>query len=276
MVETQNPELSIKEQCTLLGMARSSYYYEAAEESEENLAIMRRIDELYTDNPTWGSRKMRDKLRGEGFKVNRKRIQRLSRKMGIQTIFPKRNLSKRNHEHSIFPYLLRGVQILEPNHVWSTDITYIRLSHGWVYLVAIIDWYSKAILAWKLSNTMDRFFCMDVLREAIERFGTPAIFNTDQGAQFTNPDFIGILKAAGIKISMNGKGRALDNLPIERFWRTLKWDEVYLKDYENMADAKENIGRYIEKYNSVRPHASLGGRTPMNVYTSRCDGKVVA
>jgi putative transposase len=276
MIDKQNPCLSITEQCALLKMSRSSYYYRGAGETEENQILMRRIDELYTENPTWGSRKLRDKLRLEKYRVNRKRIQRLMRKMGIETIYPKRNLSKSNHEHAIYPYLLRKVGILRPNHVWSTDITYIRLHHGWVYMVAIIDWYSKAILSWRLSNTLDRFFCIDALREALRHYGTPEVFNTDQGAQFTNPEWTGILKSAGVKISMNGKGRAADNIPIERFWRTLKYDEVYLKDYETMANAKENIGRYIAKYNNLRPHASLCGLTPMSVYSSRCEDPVVA
>jgi putative transposase len=274
MIETQHPALSIKDQCELLGMGRSTFYYESSGESKENVVIMRRLDELFTDHPTWGSRKMRDALRLEGFAVNRKRIQRLMRKMAIQTIFPKKNLSKQNHLHSIYPYLLRNVVIDTPNQVWSVDITYIRLRHGWVYMVGIIDWYSKYVLAWKLSNTMDRFFCLDALEEALKRYGNPGIMNSDQGSQFTSPDFTGILREAGIKISMNGKGRALDNLPIERFWRTLKYDEVYLKDYENMADAKEQISRYIEIYNTVRPHASLAGRTPHTVYASRCEGVV--
>jgi putative transposase len=274
MVETHHPELSIREQCELLEMARSTFYYEPAGESEENLALMRRIDELYTEYPTWGSRKIRDRLRLEGKEVNRKRIQRLMRKMAIQTIFPKKNLSKQCFEHSIYPYLLRGIDVTIPNQAWSIDITYIRLRHGWVYMVAIIDWYSKYVLSWRLSNTMDRFFCLDALEEGLRQHGNPDVLNSDQGSQFTNPAFSGALKEAGIKISMNGKGRALDNLPIERFWRTLKWDEVYLKDYETMADAKKQIGRYIEIYNTVRPHASLAGRTPHHVYTSRCEGDV--
>jgi putative transposase len=274
MIETRNPAISIKEQCDLLEMARSTFYYESLGESEENILLMRRIDELFTQHPTWGSRKMRDLLRLEGKEVNRKRIQRLMRKMAIQTIFPKKNLSKQNHKNSVFPYLLRDVVIDTPNQAWSVDITYIRLRHGWVYMVAIIDWYSKYLLSWRLSNTMDRFFCLDALEEALRRYGNPGIFNSDQGSQFTNPDFTGVLKEAGIRVSMDGKGRALDNLPIERFWRTLKWDEVYLKDYENMADAREQIGRYIEIYNTVRPHASHGGRTPYSVYTSRCEGVV--
>ena len=235
---------------------------------------MHRIDELFTENPTWGSRMMRDRLRLERWTVNRKRIQRLMRKMAIQVIFPRKNLSKRCFEHSIHPYLLRGVAVQRPNQAWSIDITYIRLRHGWTFMVGIIDWYSKCLLAWRLSNTMDRFFCLDALEEALRTHGRPDIVNSDQGSQFTNPDFIKALKNAGVKVSMNGKGRALDNLPIERFWRTLKWDEVYLKDYENMADAKEQIGRYIEVYNTVRPHASHAGQTPYHVYRSRCEGDV--
>lgn len=276
MISIQNPELNITEQCSLLEIPRSSYYYQTVGESELNQKLMRRIDELYTEYPTWGSRKLRDRLRLEKYRVNRKRIQRLMRKMGIETIFPKRNLSKRNHEHAIYPYLLRGVTISRPNQVWSTDITYIRLYHGWVYMVAIIDWYSKAILAWRLSNTIDRFFCIDALQDALRQYGPPEVFNTDQGAQFTNPEWVNILKSSEIRISMNGKGRATDNIAIERFWRTLKWDEIYLKDYESMTDAKENIRRYIEKYNLFRPHASLAGKTPMSVYTSRCEDPVVA
>ena len=274
MVEANHPELSIREQCALLELARSTFSYEPAGESDENLELMRRIDELYTEYPPWGSRKIRDWLRLEGTVVNRKPIQRLMRKMAIQTIFPKKNLSKRCFEHSIYPYLLRGMDINRPNLAWSIDITYIRLRHGWVYIVAIIDWYSKYILSWRLSNTMDRFFCLEALEEAFQKHGNPEVLNSDQGSQFTNPVFTGTLQKAGIMVSMNGKGRALDNLPIERFWRTLKWDEVYLKDYETMADAKEQIGRYIEIYNTVPPHASLAGRTPHQVYSSRCEGDV--
>jgi putative transposase len=274
MIETNHPELSITKQCELLDMSRSSFYYETAGESEENIALMRRIDELFTEHPTWGSRLMRDRLRLEGKTVNRKRIQRLMRKMAIQTIFPRKNLSKRCFTDSVYPYLLRGVAVERPNQAWSIDITYIRLRHGWTFLVGIIDWYSKYVLAWRLSNTMDRFFCLEALEEALRKHGRPDILNSDQGSQFTSPDFTGSVTDAGIKISMNGRGRALDNHPIERFWRTLKWDEVYLKDYENMADAKEQIGRYIDMYNTVRPHSSHAGRTPHHVYTSRCEGDV--
>jgi putative transposase len=276
MINECNVDLSIAEQCRLLKLARSTRYYKPVDESPENQAIMKRLDELYTENPTWGSRKMRDALLLEGFRVNRKRIQRLMRLMCLEAIYPKRNLSKQNQKHLVYPYLLRGVAIVKADQVWSTDITYIRLTHGWAYMTAIIDWYSKAILSWRLSNTIDKYFCIEALEDALSIHGKPEIFNTDQGSQFTSPDFTKVLKDAEIKISMDGKGRALDNLPIERFWRTLKWDEVYLKDYENLPDARLQIGKYIELYNRRRPHATLGGKTPMSVYTSRCGDKEVA
>ncbi len=274
MTYEPNIELPISEQCRLLNLARSTRYYQAAQESDENIAIMKRIDELYLENPTWGSRKMRDALRLEKMMVNRKRVQRLMRLMGIEAIYPKKNLSKRHQSHIVYPYLLRGVSITRPNHVWSTDITYIRLKHGWVFMVAIIDWYSKAILSWRISNTIDKHFCIEALEAALLEYGSPEVFNTDQGAQFTSPDFTKVLDGAGIKISMDGKGRALDNIPIERFWRTLKYDEVYLKDYESLPDARNQIGEFIDKYNWRRPHMSLAGNTPMRVYSSRCEGEV--
>jgi putative transposase len=276
MINENNIGLSITEQCQMLNLARSTRYYRPSDESPENQIIMRRLDELYTNYPTWGSRKMRDALQLEGFRVNRKRIQRLMRLMCLEAIFPKRNLSKRNQAHLVYPYLLRGVAIVRCDQVWSTDITFIRLKHGWVYMTAIIDWYSKAILSWRLSNTIDKYFCIEALEDALMRHGKPDIFNTDQGSQFTSPEFMKVLKDAEIKISMDGKGRALDNLPIERFWRTLKWDEVYLKDYENLSDARNQIGKYIEVYNRCRPHATLLGKTPMSVYASRCGDKEVA
>lgn len=274
MTYEYDSELSISEQCRLLQLARSTRYYLPVCESPENQAIMRRIDELYTENPTWGSRKMRDALRLENWLVNRKRVQRLMRLMGIEVIYPKKNLSKRYQKHLVYPYLLRGVTITKPNHVWSTDITYIRLKHGWAYMVAIIDWFSKAILTWQLSNTIDKYFCIEALEAALMEYGGSEIFNTDQGSQFTSPEFTKVLIDANIKISMDGKGRALDNIPIERFWRTLKYDEVYLKDYESLTDARKQIGEFIDKYNWQRPHMSLAGNTPMRVYTSRCEGEV--
>jgi putative transposase len=271
MVDPDVRGLSISEQCELLDISRSSYYYEPVGESDENLAIMNRMDELHLKHPTWGSCKLRDKLRLEGRKVNKKRVVRLMHLMGMRTTYQSKNLSKRNQEHRIYPYLLRGVKIERPNQVWSTDITYIRLDHGWCYLAAVIDWHTRAILSWRLSNTCDRFFCIEAFEEALARFGKPDIFNTDQGSTFTAPDFIDVLKDAGVAISMDGKGRALDNVFIERFWRTLKYDEVYLKSYDGIVDAREQIGAFIVDYNNERPHSSLDGRVPMGVYQEWLD-----
>lgn len=268
--------LSITEQCAMLGLSRSSYYYQATGEREYNQQLMRRIDELHTEYPTWGSRMMRDFLRLEGHTVNRKRIQRLMALMEIQVIYPKRNLSRRNHEHKIYPYLLKGLAINQANQVWSTDVTYIRLRHGWVYLVAVIDWYTRAVLSWRLSNTCDRFFCIEALEQALRRYGKPDIFNTDQGATFTSPDFTDVLHNAKVRISMDGAGRALDNVITERFWRTLKYDEVYLKDYESMTDAKMQIREFIRKYNTIRPHSACNRRPPMQAYTSSLEVKLPA
>jgi putative transposase len=209
---------------------------------------------------------MRNRLRLEGRKVNRKRIQRLMRVMGIEALYPKRNLSRPHPEHKVYPYLLRGMDIDKPNKVWCADITYIRLKHGFVYLVAILDWYSRKVLSWELSNTMDDWFCVSALESAIRHYGKPEIFNTDQGSQFTGKDFTNVLKLYEIKISMDGKGRALDNVIIERFWRSLKYEEVYLKEYENMAECREGIDHYTRKYNSFRPHSSVGRMTPDMAY----------
>ena len=264
----RNDVISISEQCRLLGISRSSYYYEPTPETEENLALMRRIDELYTDHPSWGSRKMRDRLILEGKTVNRKRIQRLMRLMGIEAIYPKKRLSIPNQEHRIYPYLLNGRIIDRPNQVWCTDITYIRLQHGFVYLVAIIDWYSRKVLSWELSTTLDTHFCLSALEDALHHHGTPEIFNTDQGCQFTSDAFTAKLLSKGIKISMDGKGRASDNIIIERFWRSLKYEEVYLKEYESVAECRENLRRYFDKYNNFRPHASLDGITPSMAYAA--------
>jgi len=265
MISPEAP-VSISEQCRLLGVSRSGYYYEAQGESEENLAIMKRIDELYMDNPAWGSRQMRDRLRLEGNKVNRKRIQRLMRLMGIEALYPKKNLSRPHPDHKVYPYLLRGLDIDRPDMVWCADITYIRLRHGFAYLVAVLDWHSRKVLSWELSNTMDVHFCASALDKAIERFGKPEIFNTDQGSQFTSEKFTDILNDNKIRISMDGKGRALDNVIIERFWRSLKYEEVFLKEYSNMIECREGIADYIRKYNSFRPHSSIGGITPDMVY----------
>lgn len=263
--------MNVTKQLKALGLPRSSYYYKKRPMSDFNLMLMKRIDEIYTESPDYGSRTICKVLRKEfksRKKVNRKRIQNLMRIMGIQAIFPGRNLSKpgKGSEHKIYPYLLRKRAITGPNDVWSTDITYIRLEHGFVYLVAIMDWYSRRILSWEVSTSMDKAFCISTLKRAIRLHGTPTIFNSDQGAQFTSQDFQKILTDRHVKISMDGKGRALDNIAIERFWRTLKYGEIYLKEYKNPIEAVEGIRSYIEKYNSRRPHSSLDDRTPDEMY----------
>ncbi len=270
MIEVKNPKLPVKKQCEILDISRSGYYYKPTPISEYNLSLMKQIDEIYTESPEYGSRKIRDILRrnNEDNRINRKRVQRLMRLMGLEAIYPKRNLSRpgKGSEHKIYPYLLRHLDINRPNQVWCTDITYIRLKHGFVYLVAIMDWYSRRILSWELSTSMDREFCISALERAFRIHGTPEIFNSDQGSQFTCKTFRERLEDNGVKISMDGKGRALDNIVIERFWRTLKYGEVFLKDYENPIEAAQGISRYIDKYNSRRPHDSLGKRTPDEVY----------
>jgi len=268
--------VSIQEQCRLLSLSRSGYYYSPSQETELNLRLLRRIDEINVENPTWGSRMIRDRLALEGFVVNRKRIKRLMAILRIKVIYPARNLSKRNQEHKVYPYLLRGLAITRSNQVWSTDITYIRLRRGWVYLVAVLDWSTRAVLSWRLSNTCDRFFCIEAVEEALRIYGKPEIFNTDQGATFTSPDFTKVLRDAGVRISMDGKGRALDNIVTERFWRTVKYDEVYLKDYGTMLEAKDSLGKFIRKYNTERPHSACAGQPPLTTYTSSFEVKVPA
>ena len=266
MIEPDHEYLSVRQQCDLLGLNRATLYYRPQRENEEVLTLMRRIDEFHTAHITWGSRKIRDALRLEGFSINRKRVQRLMRRLGLRVVFPQSFHQRLPADHEVYPYLLRGVAITRANQVWSIDLTYIRLIDGFVYLTAIIDWYSRKILAWDLSLTMDKSSAMEVLARAMRRYGTPEIFNSDQGVQFTSPAFLQPLKDAGVKISMDGKGRALDNVFIERFWRTLKYDEVYLNDYESPAQARGCIGPFIETYNGQRPHASLAGITPNMAY----------
>jgi putative transposase len=267
MIEN-NLNISISEQCIMLDLPRSTYYNSSQGESPENLEYMRRIDELYLDFPAWGSRLMRDRLRLEysDRKINRKRVQRLMRLMGIDPIYPKKKLSRPNSDNKKYPYLLRDLTIDKPNLVWCTDITYIRLKYGFTYLVAILDWFSRKVLSWELSNTFDSYFCISALNAALDIYGRPEIFNSDQGSQFTSKDFTSVLKENKIRISMDGKGRALDNVVVERFWRTLKYEEVYLKDYLNMVECKNGLGNYIDRYNDFRPHSSLGGITPDMAY----------
>lgn len=263
-----NRDLSIVEQCDLTDLARSSYYYQMRGETEENLQLMRRIDEVYTENPSWGSRKLRDRLRNEGQRVNRKRIQRLMRLMGIEALYPKKNTSRADAQRGISPYLLSGMEIPHANQVWCADITYIRLTHGFVYLVAIMDWYSRKVLSWEVSVTMDLHFCLSALEHALHVYGTPAIFNTDQGSQFTSPAFTGRLGEEGIRISNDGRTRAFDNIVVERFWRSFKYEEVYLRDYADVNECRTRIGDSIRKYNSFRPHQTLLGQTPDSAYAS--------
>jgi putative transposase len=249
----------------LVGLPRSTFYYVPAPTGAEDLALMRALDEQYTATPFYGSRRMQVALRQAGHAVNRKHVQRLMRLMGLEAIGPKPQLSLANPAHRIYPYLLRDVPITRVNQVWSTDITYVRLRQGFVYLVAVIDWFSRYVLAWELSVTVDGQFCLDALKTALHQ-RTPEVFNTDQGAQFTATVFTDRLKAAGTQISMDGRGRALDNVFVERLWRSVKYEEIYLRDYRSVWDAREHLGRYFQFYNHVRPHQALDYRTPAGVY----------
>jgi putative transposase len=258
--------VSIRRQCTLLSLARSGVYRMQQPANDEDVALVRAIDELFTALPFLGSRRMAIMLREEGWSVNRKRVQRLMRKMGIEALGPKPRTTKPEPGHKIFPYLLRNMTIDRPNQVWAADITYIPIGRGFLYLVAIMDWASRAVLAWRLSNTMDVSFCVSALEEALARFGTPEIFNTDQGSQFTSAAFTGTLAKAGIKISMDGRGRWMDNVFIERLWRSLKYEDIYLKGYADGREARAGIASWIGFYNGRRPHQALGNRTPMTVW----------
>ena len=272
MLERGNPTLSIRGQCRLLGIARSGVYRPAPANDDEDLALMLRIDALFTAWPFLGSRRMTLVLRTDGLTVNRKRVQRLMRVMGIAALGPKPRTTKPASGHKIFPYLLRDLVIDRPNQVWAADITYIPIGRGFLYLVAIIDWVSRAVLAWRLSNTMDVAFCVDALDEALARFGRPEIFNTDQGSQFTSAVFTGRLADADIRISMDGRGRWMDNVFIERLWRSLKYEDVYLKGYADGREARAGIALWIGFYNGRRPHQALAGRTPMAVWREGVSG----
>ena len=268
MVDREDQALSVRRQCELLRVSRSGLYYEPEPTSPEQLALMRRIDELHLKYPFYGSRNLAHALRAEGHGVNRKRVQRLMRLMGMEAMAPKPKTSEPHPEHAVYPYLLRGLQISRVNQVWATDITYIPMKAGFVYLVAILDWYSRRVLSWRLSNTLDSSFCVEALEEALARFGQPDIFNTDQGAQFTSEAFTRPLRDRAIAISMDGKGRCLDNVFVERLWRSLKYEEVYLHAYDSAAEARDGIGRYFAFYNDERPHQALGYQTPAAFHAS--------
>jgi putative transposase len=267
MIEPAHVQISIARQCDLVGLARSTWYEEpAATESNENLLLMRWLDEQYTKTPFYGIRRMKVWLeREKHVVVNRKRVSRLLRLMGLEAIYPKPRLSQSAPEHTKYPYLLRNLRIDKPGQVWCSDITYIRLTAGFVYLVAVLDWFSRYIVSWELSNTLDESFCVSALERAL-RHGRPEIFNTDQGSQFTGDAFTSTLKAAQVRISMDGVGRCLDNVFVERFWRTLKYEEVYLKDYTNVPVAMTGLSAFMPFYNDVRPHQSLGYLTPAEVH----------
>ena len=265
MVKRTEP-LPITRQCELLDLPRSTFYHVSQPVSPVELELMKRIDHCHMKYPFYGSRRIRDWLGDEGHLVNRKCVQRLMRTMGIVAVYPKRNLSLANQAHKVYPYLLRNLEIVRPNQVWATDITYIPMAKGFVYLVAVMDWHSRRVLAWRLSNTLDVHFCVEALEEAIQHYGTPEIFNTDQGSQFTSEEFTGLLKKHGIKISMDGKGRWLDNVFVERLWRSVKYEEVYLKAYDSVADARQSLEKYFTFYNQKRRHQSLDRQTPDRVY----------
>lgn len=265
LVDTAVPP-SVRRQCELLGVGRSSLYYEPALPDADELVLMRRMDELHLQHPFFGSRMLSETLKQQGEVVNRKRVQRLMQLMGLESLAPRPRTSTPAPEHVVYPYLLRNLAVSRVNQVWASDITYIPMTHGFAYLVAIIDWYSRRVLAWRLSNTLETTFCVEALRGALERYGQPEIFNTDQGSQFTSEDFTSVLRGRGVKISMDGKGRCIDNVFVERLWRSLKYEEVYLNAYDTLREARVGIGHYFDFFNDRRPHRALGYQTPAGFY----------
>lgn len=265
MIERDHPQISIRRQCALVGLNRSSLYYTPTQESQEDLSLMGLIDRQYTRTPFYGSRRMTAWLRREGYQVNRKRVVRLMRVMGLEAIYPRPRLSQRGGDHKVYPYLLRGVEITRPNQVWSTDITYVPMHQGFMYLVTIMDWYSRYVLCWQLSNTLDGAFCLAALDQALES-AKPNIFNSDQGSQFTARAFTGRLEEAGVRISMDGRGRVLDNIFVERLWRTVKYEDIYIKEYRTVPELEGGLDAYFGFYNHERPHQALEYRTPAELY----------
>lgn len=258
--------MSIREQCRLLKINRSGLYYEPVELDEETLRIMNLIDEQFTQTPFYGVRRMTQFLKKSGYKIGKDRVRSIMREMGLIAVYPKKGTSVRNIMHRIYPYLLKDIEIIRPNHVWCTDITYIRLARGFVYLVAIMDWHSRYVLSWRLSNSLDADFCVEALGEAL-KYAKPDIFNSDQGCQFTSEGFTSLLLKNGIKISMDSKGRAYDNIFVERLWRTVKYEDIYLKGYETVAEIKTGLKQYFDFYNNERMHQSLGYKTPFEIYS---------
>ena len=266
MIDPANQDLSVSRQCRLLKINRSTYYYKKKPIKPIDLKLMELIDKQYLKTPTWGSRSMRNHLRRLGYKINRKRVQRLMRLMGLEAIYPKRRTSRPYPGHKIYPYLLRNLKIDRPNQVWAADITYIPMSRGFMYLVAVMDWHSRKVLSWRLSNTLDSDFCVEALEDAVNRFGTPDIFNTDQGAQFTSTAFTDVLKHHDIKISMDGRGRVQDNIFVERLWWTVKYHYIYLYAFENGLQLRNGLNEWFRFYNQDRSHQALDNLTPDEVY----------
>lgn len=264
-MDAAHPAIPVVRQCELLDLSPSTFYYRPTRDERLNLELMRRLDEEYTKHPFYGSRKLVVRLRKAGYGVNRKRVQGLMRRMGLEAIYRKPRLSLPGRQHKRYPYLLKGLTVDRPDQAWCADITYIRLSHDFVYLVAILDWHSRYVLSWSLSTTLEKEFWLEALRGALRR-SRPEIFNTDQGAQFMSPEFTGILEGAQIRISMDGRGRVYDNIFVERFWRSVKYEEVYLHEYRTVAEARAQLATYFQFYNEERPHEALGYRTPHEVY----------
>lgn len=265
MIE-RSDKLPVVRQCELLNLPRSSAYYTAQPVSESDLALMRRIDELHLKHPFAGARMLRDLLRLEGIQVGRRHVSTLMKIMGIEALYRRPNTSRKHPENPVFPYLLRGLEITRANQVWAMDITYIPMRKGFVYLAAVLDWATRRVLSWRLSNSLTTDFCIEAVEEAIQRYGAPEIFNTDQGSQFTSTDFVGLIKGQGIQLSMDGKGRWVDNVFVERLWKSVKYEEVYLHAYDSISQARQGLQSYFKFYNERRPHSSLDGNTPDSVY----------
>ena len=274
MVDENDP-LSVSRQCQILKIGRTAYYYRP-EISKGNLDLMRQIDELFTEDPSRGTRRICAALKRRGVNIGRGKVRRLMNRMGLSAIYCKPNLSKYAPGHKKYPYLLRGVKVLRVNQVWSTDITYIRLRNGYVYLTAVIDWYSRYVLAWRLSTTLETSFCTEALEEALAKYGKPEIFNTDPGSQFTSEEFTGVLQKHEIAISMDGRGRALDNVFVERLWRTVKYENVFLNDYGSVAECQRGLSVFFERYNTRREHQSLDYKFPAEVYFANIAGDLLA
>ena len=266
MIDATDPKLSVFRQCRLLRLNRSTYYYKKKPVKPEDLKLMRLIDEQYLKTPSWGSRSMRNHLRRLGYKINRKRVQRLMRLMGLEAIYPKPRTSRPHPAHKVYPYLLRNMVVERPNQVWAADITYIPMNRGFMYLVAVMDWHSRKILSWRISNTLDTDFCVEAVEEALSRYGVPEIFNTDQGAQFTSNEFTSLLKSHKVQISMDGRGRVQDNIFIERLWWTLKYQYLYLWSFNDGAELRQGLSQWFEFYNAERSHQALDNLTPDEVY----------